>query len=103
MDELQQHYRVGGMSCAACQATVERRVRQVPQVEAVQVNLLTGDMTVTGQADPEAVRAAVEKAGYTIEETADKAAPTDGQRFDVTGMSCAACQAAVERTVKELP
>lgn len=103
MDELQQHYRVGGMSCAACQATVERRVRQVPQVEAVQVNLLTGDMTVTGQADPEAVRAAVEKAGYTIEETADKAAPTDGQRFDVTGMSCAACQAAVERTVKEVP
>ena len=102
MPPSQEHrFQVGGMSCAACQATVERRVRQVPDVTDVKVNLLTGDMTVTGPADPAAIAAAVEKAGYTI---SDKEAPAkstgQAQVFKITGMTCAACQANVEKAVQ---
>lgn len=104
MPPSQEHrFQVGGMSCAACQATVERRVRQVPDVTDVKVNLLTGDMTVTGPADPAAIAAAVEKAGYTI---SDKEAPAkstgQAQVFKITGMTCAACQANVEKAVQRL-
>ena len=59
-----QKYNVTGMSCAACQARVEKAVGKVPGVESVAVSLLTNSMGVEGTADPAAVISAVEKAGY---------------------------------------
>ncbi|MBR3248123.1 MAG: heavy metal translocating P-type ATPase [Clostridiales bacterium] len=52
------------MSCAACQAHVEKAVSSVQGVESCSVSLLTNSMNVTGSADPEAVIKAVEDAGY---------------------------------------
>ena len=52
------------MSCAACQARVEKAVSKVPGVESVAVSLLTNSMGVEGEAAPSAVIEAVEKAGY---------------------------------------
>ena len=43
-------YVVTGMSCAACQARVEKAVAKVPGVETVSVSLLTNSMGVTGTA-----------------------------------------------------
>ena len=57
-------YTVTGMSCAACQARVEKAVAGVPGVTGVSVSLLTNSMGVEGEAAPEAVIRAVEKAGY---------------------------------------
>ena len=57
-------YTVTGMSCAACQARVEKAVGAVPGVTACSVSLLTNSMGVEGTADESAVIAAVEKAGY---------------------------------------
>ena len=62
---IQNHYDVGGMTCSACQARVDRAVRSLEGVDEVSINLLTGRMLVSGSAAPEAVIAAVEKAGYT--------------------------------------
>lgn len=59
-----EHYKVKGMTCAACSARVEKAARSVPGVTDCSVNLLTGDMTVEGQASPQEVISAVEKAGY---------------------------------------
>ena len=59
-----EHYDVTGMSCAACQARVQRVVSNLPGVDACNVNLLTHSMSVEGSASPDAVIAAVEKAGY---------------------------------------
>ena len=57
-------YNVTGMSCAACQARVEKAVAKVPGVESVAVSLLTNSMGVEGSAaDAEIIRA-VEEAGY---------------------------------------
>ena len=57
-------YIVTGMSCAACQAHVEKAVSGVDGVESCSVSLLTNSMSVTGTADPEKIIKAVEDAGY---------------------------------------
>ena len=58
------HYIVTGMSCAACQARVEKAVSKVSGVESVSVSLLTNSMGVEGPASDEAVIKAVVDAGY---------------------------------------
>lgn len=57
-------YNITGMSCAACQAHVEKAVSKVPGVESVSVSLLTNSMGVEGSANSEAIVKAVEDAGY---------------------------------------
>ncbi|MBR4532314.1 heavy metal translocating P-type ATPase [bacterium] len=57
-------YTVTGMSCAACQARVEKAVAKVAGVESVSVSLLTNSMGVEGSASDEAVIKAVQEAGY---------------------------------------
>lgn len=60
-------YSIGGMSCAACSASVERVVSKIPGVEAASVNLSTERLTVRSERDLRAeIFAAVEKAGFTI-------------------------------------
>ena len=57
-------YTVTGMSCAACQARVEKAVSKVPGVESCNVSLLTNTMGVEGTASPADIMKAVEDAGY---------------------------------------
>ena len=61
---MKTEYRVGGMSCAACQSSVERAVKKVEGVESVSVSLLTSSMSVEGIAGSNEIIKAVEKAGY---------------------------------------
>ena len=57
-------YTVTGMSCAACQARVEKAVQKVPGVKSCSVSLLTNSLAVEGEASEAALKEAVEKAGY---------------------------------------
>lgn len=57
-------YNVTGMTCAACQAHVEKAVNSVDGVASCTVSLLTNTMSVTGSAGADAVIKAVEDAGY---------------------------------------
>ena len=59
-----EQYIVTGMSCAACQARVEKAVSKVPGVSSVSVSLLTNSMGVEGSADSTDIIRAVEAAGY---------------------------------------
>lgn len=59
-----EQYSVTGMTCAACQARVEKVVSNVPGVTDVSVSLLTNSMGVEGTATSADIVAAVEKAGY---------------------------------------
>ncbi len=63
-DSRTEKYLVTGMSCAACQAHVEKAVNGVEGVNSCSVSLLTNSMSVSGSADPQAVIKAVEDAGY---------------------------------------
>lgn len=64
MSENKCQYLVTGMTCAACQAHVEKAVSRVPGVDKVTVSLLTNSMSVEGKASASDVVEAVEKAGY---------------------------------------
>ena len=57
-------FSVTGMSCAACQARVEKAVGNVPGVSSCAVSLLTNSMAVDGTASDRDIINAVRKAGY---------------------------------------
>lgn len=81
-----EQYIVTGMTCAACQAHVEKAVSGVPGVDRVNVSLLTHSMTVEGAAAPESVISAVQNAGYDAElkkESAGQGRPGMTERFQV--------------------
>lgn len=60
-------YIVEGMTCAHCRQSVAEEVSEVSGVLAVEVELETGRVTVTGESvDDAAVRTAVEDAGYRV-------------------------------------
>ena len=55
---------VTGMTCASCQAHVEKAVRKLPGVKNVTVSLLTNSMAVEGEETEGSIIKAVEDAGY---------------------------------------
>lgn len=61
-------YAVTGMTCAHCVNSVSDEIGRLAGVDDVQVDLATGIVTVTSTEplDDEAVRAAVDEAGYEM-------------------------------------
>ena len=71
------------MSCAACQARVEKAVNAVKGVESCAVSLLTNSMGVEGSASSEEIIKAIEAAGYGASlKNASKAADNSGNYDD---------------------
>ncbi len=94
----QVRFRVTGMSCAACSARLEKRLAQTGGVKNAVVNLATGEAVV--DYDPEQVNlsrlsAVIEETGYGI--------AREKIELKITGMTCAACAARVERKLNALP
>ena len=86
---------VKGMTCASCVQRVEKALGAVPGVRAASVNPATEQASVSGEATPAALAAAVRKAGY------DVATTTIALRIE--GMTCASCVARVEKALKKVP
>jgi len=59
-------YDVKGMTCDHCVRAVTDEIAEVDGVTAVDVSLADGHAVVAGDADPEAVRAAVVEAGFEV-------------------------------------
>ena len=61
-------YRISGMTCGHCVNSVREAVGELDGVTSVDVDLAKGQATVTsdGDVDAEAVKAAVEEAGYEL-------------------------------------
>ena len=60
-------YTVQGMTCSHCVLSVREEVFEVRGVSAVDVDLASGRMTVSGQdVNDDAVREAVAEAGYEV-------------------------------------
>lgn len=88
---------VGGMTCAACAARIEKVLNRQNGVRAT-VNFASerAQVQMDGpEAHVEAVVVAVRKAGFTVEE----------RSLDLTlsGMTCAACAARIEKLLNKLP
>ena len=63
---MKEKFNIEGMTCAACQAHVDKAVRKVEGVKNVSVNLLTNSMVVDFEdnLDVNKINEAVDKAGY---------------------------------------
>jgi copper chaperone len=59
-------YTVSGMTCEHCKRSVIDEVSEIPGVEAVDVDLERGRLTVVGDAAADDVAAAVREAGYEL-------------------------------------
>ena len=59
---------VTGMTCGHCAASVTEEITEIDGVEGVEVDVPTGQVTVTSAAplDAAAVKAAVEESGYQL-------------------------------------
>ncbi|MEV6803289.1 heavy-metal-associated domain-containing protein [Streptomyces sp. NPDC017248] len=61
-------YKVTGMSCGHCEGSVSGEISQLPGVTSVKAVASAGEVTVVSAAplDEEAVRAAVDEAGFEL-------------------------------------
>jgi len=61
-------YTVSGMTCGHCVSSVTEEVTTIPGVTDVQVDLASGAVTITSDSpvDDDAVKAAVDEAGYEL-------------------------------------
>ncbi|MET8976301.1 heavy-metal-associated domain-containing protein [Streptomyces sp. NPDC004539] len=61
-------YKVSGMSCGHCEGSVSGEISQLDGVSSVKAVASTGEVTVVSAAalDEEAVRAAVDEAGFEL-------------------------------------
>ena len=79
---MKEKFDVSGMTCASCQAHVEKAVRKVPGVKDVTVNLLSNNMVVEfeeGQSPAQEIVRAVEGAGYGASPAGARAAEKAAQ------------------------
>ncbi|MDP3137762.1 MAG: heavy metal translocating P-type ATPase [Burkholderiaceae bacterium] len=85
------------MTCASCVSRVEKALSAVPGVTEASVNLATEAATVRADKSVavDALRAAVEKAGYTVGEQT--------VQLSIEGMTCASCVARVEKALLKVP
>ena len=92
---------VTGMTCGHCVASVTEELLEVDGIEAVDVDLASGGLTVISEAPVEetAVRAAVEEAGYEVAGVTDVRVDLATGRLEVAGdrpVAAADVRAAVE-------
>ncbi|MFI1165195.1 heavy-metal-associated domain-containing protein [Streptomyces sp. NPDC020801] len=61
-------YKVSGMSCGHCEGSVSAEISEIAGVDSVKAVASTGEVTVLSAAplDDEAVRAAVDEAGFEL-------------------------------------
>jgi len=93
-------FKISGMSCAACARRVEDAVRALDGVQKASVNSASETLSVECDAglSRESVKKAVQDAGYKV---VDSPAGVRAA-VPVEGMSCAACAARIEKTLKGL-
>ena len=68
MSTTTETYKVSGMTCGHCVSAVQSEVTKIEGVSDVDVDLETGNVTVTSQdaIDEAAFRAAIDEAGFEV-------------------------------------
>ncbi len=89
---------IEGMTCASCAIRIEKGLAKMEGVKQANVNYAMERATVTydpSKVDVTALQAKVNDLGYKVS--------TEKVDLDVTGMTCAACAARIEKGLKKLP
>ncbi|MFL0365166.1 heavy metal translocating P-type ATPase [Pseudobacillus sp. 179-B 2D1 NHS] len=95
-------YRIQGMDCPACAATIEKSLVKMPGIKAIQVNYSTAKMQVTADEviSPSLIEKQVEKLGFNAESLARNG---KSQTFTIEGMDCGACAVTLEKHMRNVP
>lgn len=98
MSEKRMDIPITGMTCAACANRIEKGLSRMEGVQDVAVNFATEKAAVTvdsDTADLSAIRTKIQSLGYEVTER-----QVDLQ---LTGMTCAACSARIEKVLSRMP
>ncbi len=96
---VKETYVVEGMSCASCAASIEKVLNKMDGIESASVNFATETVSIAYDSDKvsfEDMERKVEKIGYKFKKEEKTV------NYKVEGMSCAACAASIERTLKKM-
>ncbi|NLB51388.1 MAG: copper-translocating P-type ATPase [Syntrophomonadaceae bacterium] len=98
-----EHLQISGMSCAACAARIEKGLNKLEGVESANVNLAMERATIQfddEKIQPQQFEEMINKLGYHV---VHEKAEEDGQvNLKITGMTCAACSARIEKKLNSL-
>ncbi|GKV56888.1 copper-translocating P-type ATPase [Sporosarcina sp. NCCP-2222] len=89
--------KINGMTCAACANRIEKGLSKMEGVEKANVNFALESSTVVydpNKTNVHDLTAKIEKLGYGVIQ--------DKVEFDVSGMTCAACAARIEKRVNKM-
>lgn len=91
-----------GMTCASCAQTVERTVARIEGVHSANVNFATEKLSVEfddRKTNLKEIREAIKTAGYNAQEETSN---TREISIPISGMTCASCANAIERSIGKL-
>ncbi len=95
-------YRIQGMDCPSCAATIEKSLKKRPDIESVQINYSTGKMTVAanGAGVHDEIPKQVHKLGF---EAAQLNKGRGTETYKVEGMDCGSCAMTIEKHLGKNP
>lgn len=97
MNKKETTLQVTGMTCAACATRIEKGLNRLDGVESATVNLALEKATVqydTSSVSPKAIEQKIQALGYDVVK--------DKIELNITGMTCAACSARIEKSLSKL-
>ncbi|WP_071393229.1 heavy metal translocating P-type ATPase [Bacillus tuaregi] len=90
-------FQITGMTCAACSTRVEKGLNKMEGVQAANVNLALETATVKYDAavmSPLEIQKKVQDLGYDV--------VTEKKELEITGMTCVACSARIEKGLNKM-
>lgn len=96
-------FKISGMSCAACAARIEKGLNKLEGVNSANVNFAMEKATVefdNGLINIQKFDEVINKLGFEI--LKEKAKDINKVELKISGMSCAACSAKIERKLNKL-
>lgn len=94
-------FRISGMSCANCAASIEKGIEELDWVSDARVDFATEILSVTHDGNEQRAQEIQEKLQQLgFSGTLDK--PPGSIRFDIEGMSCANCAGTIEKKLSAL-
>ncbi|OIK13367.1 heavy metal translocating P-type ATPase [Bacillus sp. MUM 13] len=91
------NYQITGMTCAACAGRIEKGLKKMEGVQEANVNLaleksrITYDPSIVSEED---FQKKIKNLGYDV--------VMEKKEFDITGMTCAACSARIEKVLNKM-
>lgn len=101
--EKKESFNITGMSCAACAARIEKGLNKLEGVAHANVNFAIERATVEYEdtlLDSDKISETVRKLGYDVLQNTSKS--NNKAELKITGMSCAACSAKIERRLGKM-